>query len=133
MSPPITTQRQGTSKRRRRVLAIDDDDGLLDMLELLLGQTTMDLRTAHGGEAGFALATSWDPDLIILDLSMPGLDGAGFLARYRETTASPASVVLLTGATDGPARATELGVTSFLAKPFDLGALVKIVDAFAGE
>jgi DNA-binding response OmpR family regulator len=133
MSPPATTPRQGPAARRRRVLAIDDDDGLLDMLELLLGQSKMDLRTARGGEAGFAVATSWDPDLILLDLSMPDLDGAGFLERYRETAASPASVVLLTGAQDGPARATELGVTRFLAKPFDLGALVEIVDACVGE
>jgi DNA-binding response OmpR family regulator len=115
------------------VLAIDDDDGLLDMLELLLGQSKMELRTAHGGEAGFAVATTWDPDLILLDLSMPDLDGAGFLERYRESAPSPASVVLLSGAHDGRARATELGVTSFLAKPFDLGALVEIVDACVGE
>jgi DNA-binding response OmpR family regulator len=133
MSPPATTPRHRSPTRRRRVLAIDDDDGLLDMLELLLGQSKMDLRTARGGEAGFAVATAWEPDLILLDLTMPGLDGAGFLERYRDTAASPASVVLLTGAQDGPARATELGVTSFLAKPFDLGALVKIVDACVGE
>jgi two-component system KDP operon response regulator KdpE len=93
----------------------------------------MDLRTARGGEAGFRMATSWNPDLILLDLAMPDLDGAAFLKRYREAVSSPAAVILLTGDQDGPARATELGVTSFLAKPFELGALITIVDTVAAE
>lgn len=119
--------------RPRRVLAIDDDDGLLDMLNLLLRQTDFDLRTARGGEAGLELATSWEPDLILLDLGMPDLDGATFLERYRRSTTSPAPVVLLTGALDGMSRASELGVTMFLSKPFDLGTLVDIVEVYASS
>jgi DNA-binding response OmpR family regulator len=117
--------------RPRRVLAIDDDDGLLDMLNLLLCQTDLELRTARGGKAGLELATSWDPDVILLDLVMPDLDGATFLERYRASTTSPAPVVLLTGALDGVSRATELGVSMFLSKPFDLGTLVEVVDVYA--
>jgi DNA-binding response OmpR family regulator len=133
MSQSVIQFRPGPVTRRRRILAIDDDDGLLDMLELLLGQSQMDLRTAHGGEAGLELALSWDPDLILLDLTMPDLDGAAFVERYRRTALSPASIVLLTGAHDGLARATELGVTMYLAKPFDLGVLVDIVDEYASH
>jgi two-component system KDP operon response regulator KdpE len=117
--------------RPRRVLAIDDDDGLLDMLSLLLRQTEFDLRTARGGEAGLALAATWEPDVILLDLGMPDLDGAMFLERYRQSTTAPAPVVLLTGALDGVSRAMELGVTMFLSKPFDLGTLVDIVEVYA--
>ena len=120
-----------TATRPPRVLAIDDDDGLLDMLNLLLRQTDFELRTACGGQAGLELATTWAPDVILLDLSMPDLDGATFLERYRETTTSPAPVVLLSGAPDGLSRATELGVTMFLSKPFDLGTLVEVVGAYA--
>lgn len=119
--------------RPRRVLAIDDDDGLLDMLNLLLRQTDFDLRTARGGQLGLDLAISWEPDVILLDLGMPDLDGATFLERYRKATTSPAPVVLLTGALDGVSRATELGVTMYLSKPFDLGTLVDIVDVYASR
>jgi DNA-binding response OmpR family regulator len=129
LPPSVTTLRQPASTRHRRILAIDDDAGLLDMLQLLLGQSNMEFRTAHGGQAGFELATTWEPDLILLDLSMPDLDGEAFLERYREAAAAPASVILLTGAHDGRARAAELGVTRYLAKPFDLAVLVDIVDA----
>jgi DNA-binding response OmpR family regulator len=123
--------RPDPTTRRRRILAVDDDDGLLDMLELLLGQAHLELRTARGGQAGLEVATSWEPDLILLDLTMPDLDGAAFIKRYRERAAAPASIVLLTGAHDGLSRATDLGVTMYLAKPFDLGTLVEVVDAYA--
>lgn len=103
------------------------------MLNLLLRQTDFDLRTARGGKPGLDLAISWEPDVILLDLGMPDLDGAAFLKRYREATTSPAPVVLLTGALDGLTRATELGVTMFLSKPFDLGTLVDIVDVYASN
>ena len=119
--------------RPRRVLAIDDDDGLLDMLNLLLRQTDFDLRTARGGKTGLELAITWEPDVILLDLGMPDLDGATFLEQYRKATASPAPVVLLTGALDGVSRATELGVSMFLSKPFDLGTLVDVVDVYASK
>ena len=119
--------------RPRRVLAIDDDDGLLEMLNLLLRQTDFDLRTARGGKTGLELAITWEPDVILLDLGMPDLDGATFLEQYRKATASPAPVVLLTGALDGVSRATELGVSMFLSKPFDLGTLVDVVDVYASR
>jgi DNA-binding response OmpR family regulator len=131
MQPLAIVHRPDVAPRRRRILAIDDDDGLLDMLVLLLRQSHLDFRAAHGGQAGLDMAMSWEPDLILLDLTMPDLDGSTFLERYRKATPSPAPVVLLTGAPDGLARATELGVTMFLTKPFDLGVLVEVVDAYA--
>jgi two-component system OmpR family response regulator len=117
--------------RRRRILAIDDDDGLLDMLVLLLRQEHLDFRAARGGQDGLDMALAWEPDLILLDLTMPDLDGSAFVELYRAACPSPAPIVLLTGALDGLARATELGVTMFLTKPFDLSVLVEVVDAYA--
>jgi DNA-binding response OmpR family regulator len=127
-APPPVVSSCPAPDARRRVLAIDDDEGLLDMLVLLLSQANIELRTARGGRAGVELAASWDPDLILLDLTMPGLDGPAFLDSYRRTATSPAPVVLISGARDGSARAEELGAVTFLAKPFDLGVLVDLVD-----
>lgn len=133
MQPSVIEFHPSAVASRRRILAIDDDDGLLDMLGLLLDQSDLDLRTARGGQAGLELATTWDPDLILLDLTMPDLDGVAFIERYRKAAPSPAPIVLLSGALDGLSRAEELGVTMFLAKPFDLGTLVDIVDAYASH
>ena len=131
MQPLAVVPKSDVPPRRRRILAIDDDDALLDMLVLLLSQEHLDFRAACGGQAGLDMAMAWDPDLILLDLTMPDLDGAAFVERYRRATRSPAPIVLLTGAIDGLAQATELGVTMFLMKPFDLGVLVEVVGAYA--
>ena len=133
MSSSLIPFPPAVATRHRRVLAIDDDDGLLDMLNLLLCQTDFDLRTARGGKTGLELAINWEPDVILLDLAMPDLDGASFLEQYRKATKSPAPVVLLTGALDGVSRATELGVSMFLSKPFDLGTLVDVVEVYASR
>ena len=101
------------------------------MLALLLDKEHLELRTARGGQAGLDVALSWEPDLILLDLAMPDLDAAGFLESYRRLAAEPAPVVLLSGAMDGVKHAEKLGVTMFLAKPFDLGTLLDMVDAYA--
>jgi DNA-binding response OmpR family regulator len=127
----VDTSRPGIGSRRRKILAVDDDEGLLDMLALLLDREHLDLRTAYGGQAGLDVAMSWEPDLILLDLAMPDLDAAGFLASYRSLAAEPAPVVLLSGAMDGVRHAERLGVTMFLAKPFDLGTLLDMVDTYA--
>jgi DNA-binding response OmpR family regulator len=98
------------------------------MLTGLLHSEDLDLRTAIGGHAGLVEAAAFDPDLILLDLTMTDLDGAAFLERYRGATLAPAPVVLLTGALDGRSRAQELGVASYLGKPFELGELVELLD-----
>jgi DNA-binding response OmpR family regulator len=133
MAAAVIPFRPEVATRRPRVLAIDDDDGLLDMLVLLLGQSPIELRTAHGGEIGFEMASTWHPDLILLDLNMPDLDGAAFLERYRQSTTPQARIVLVSGALDGLARALELGVSMYLAKPFDLDTLVEMVDEYASD
>ena len=101
------------------------------MLALLLDKEHLELRTARGGQAGLDVALSWEPDLILLDLAMPDLDAAGFLESYRRLAAEPAPVVLLSGAMDGVKHAEKLGVAMFLPKPFDLGTLLDMVDAYA--
>lgn len=133
MTAAVIPFRYEAATRRRRVLAIDDDAGLLDMLALLLAQSPLELRTARDGKAGFEVASTWDPDLILLDLNMPDVDGTAFLERYRESAAPRAPIVLLTGAIDGLARAMELGVSMYLAKPFDLDTLVDMVGEYASE
>ena len=133
MAAAVIPFRPEVATRRPRVLAIDDDDGLLDMLVLLLGQSPVELRTARGGQVGFDIASTWHPDLILLDLNMPDLDGAAFLERYRQSTTPQARIVLLSGALDGLARALELGVSMYLAKPFDLDTLVDMVDEYASD
>jgi DNA-binding response OmpR family regulator len=119
--------RLGVPVRPTRILAIDDDRVFLEMLGHLLRRADLELRTADGGLAGLDQALSWDPDVILLDLRMPGVDGREFLVRYRTSSVSPAPVILLTADGDGSSHARTLGLAAFLAKPFELDDLIALL------
>ena len=65
----------------RSILVIDDEEGVRDAFEMALAGSEVDVRTAPDGSAGLAAALEQRPDLVILDLRMPGLDGVETLTR----------------------------------------------------
>ncbi|HEX2779187.1 MAG TPA: sigma-54 dependent transcriptional regulator [Gemmatimonadaceae bacterium] len=101
------------------VLIIDDEPNIRRMVGALLGSEGYDVREAPEGAAGVARAREAEPDVVLLDLMMPGeLDGLATLARLRE--ASPDVPVVMMSGKAGLAdavRATKLGASNFLEKP----------------
>jgi DNA-binding response OmpR family regulator len=88
----------------------------------------MEVLVAHDGQSGIDLALSASPDILLLDLRMPGLDGLDVLARLKqEIPALP--VVMLTGSKDvkTAVRATQLGAFDYLTKPFVNDEVVAVV------
>lgn len=120
----------GTSRRRRRVLVVDDDPSIRLLCAVNLRAAGFDVAEAADGRQGLEQATGEPPDLVLTDLRMPVLDGfalAAALRRHRSTRAIP--VVFLSGET-GVAertRAYALGVAGFVAKPFDPIALAALL------
>lgn len=110
------------------VLAIDDQEDNLALLEALLAPQNCVVRTALDGPTGLALAREQRPDLVLLDLAMPGMDGFEVLRRLREDPATrKVPVVVLTAnhrEAASVARGLELGATEYLTKPIQLDELV---------
>lgn len=111
---------------RKRVLVVDDSELIVSLLRLLLG-SAFDVTTARDGEEGVSCALSQKPDLILMDLQMPRLDGVSALRRLRaraETRDTP--VILLSARADPESRqrALEAGCDDFLTKPFRQAELV---------
>lgn len=108
---------------RRRVLVVDDDDDIRRLVSLSLEKVGgHEVRSASSGEEAVPLATSWQPNAILLDLRMPGLDGTATLERLRRTDATKQiPVVFLTASLHRSARVelTKLGTSGVLEKPFD--------------
>ena len=82
-----------------RILIVDDEQDILDLMVAYLKAEGYDVRTASDGLAGLDLARSFAPDLIVLDIMLPGLDGLEVLARLRRE--SDVYVILLTALVEG--------------------------------
>lgn len=103
---------------RRRILLVDDDTSLLVTLGDFLRFEGYEVVTANSGEQALERMASFDPDLIVLDMSMPGMGGIGFL---RQITASDGSishpVLVLTARSNMAEFFTNVNVDGFIAKP----------------
>ena len=124
------------SVNRRTVLVVEDDPPLRRMIGMFLRAAGYRVCAAEDGPSGLALTRDERPDLVLLDLMMPGLDGWEVLRRIKgdaRTAAIP--VLVLTASVDPPLteRALRLGATRVLAKPIDSRVLVEHVDAVLGQ
>jgi CheY-like chemotaxis protein len=110
------------------VLLIDDDDALRLLCAVTLRALGIEVIEAANGERGLELIRRKRPDLVLLDVSMPGLDGfevGEMVRRHRRTRHIP--LMFLSGEDETDARARELGAIACLAKPFDPIALSRLV------
>jgi CheY-like chemotaxis protein len=119
-------------KRRRvpRILLIDDDAATRALCVANLRALKIDVFEAEDGLTGLKLARRKRPDLVLLDVSMPGLDGfqvAESVRRRRKTRNIP--LVFVSGEMDIDARARELGAIAALPKPYDPVTLASLIVA----
>lgn len=117
------------------VLVADDEPRITKLVERTLQSEGFHVVTADGGEAALRLAEEMRPDVILLDIVMPDLDGIEVMRQLREWR--PVPVILLTarGATADRARGLDLGADDYVAKPFqpeELAARVRAVLRRAG-
>src|ERR1700677_2716407 len=112
---------------RDRILIVDDESSARAALELLLKREGFDVKSATDGESALVECAAFRPDLILLDIMMPGMDGFEVCRRIKaapETRLTP--VVLITGltATEDRIKGINAGADDFLCKPIDLNELL---------
>jgi CheY-like chemotaxis protein len=120
----------GYAGRRRRVLVVDDHEANCDLLCGLLRQLGFETDVAHDGGEAVALAQRVGPDLVLMDLNMPVVDGHEAIRRMRSTDslkATPIVAVSATHAEDGEASSRAAGADDFIAKPVDNGVLLAAI------
>jgi two-component system response regulator GlrR len=105
---------------RPKILLVDDDPSLLDLLSLRLNAVGYDVSTAESGEQALARMSAASPHLLITDLKMNGMDGLALLeACQRRDPTLPVIILTAHGTIPEAVDATQKGAFSFLAKPFD--------------
>ncbi len=117
-----------------RVLIVDDDRDISLMLSALMKKEGLTSLTAHDGEKALQMVPVVRPDMLLLDVKMPGIDGMGVLKRVKETDPH-LPVVLITAFAEIPASvaAMRAGAFDYLAKPFDHPEVVRVVRAALAE
>jgi DNA-binding response OmpR family regulator len=113
----------------KKILLIDDDQALLHLLGEFLKDDSFDVISALSGSAGLRLAYEQRPDLILLDVMLPGMDGWEVCARLREMSDVP--IIMLTAKTteNDKLRGFRLGVDDYVTKPFSFAELVARIQA----
>ncbi|ANM31714.1 CpxR [Acidobacteria bacterium Mor1] len=112
-----------------RLLMIDDDEKLVALMEEYLAGHGFQVESAGDGETGLAAALAQPPELVILDLMLPGLDGLEVCRRLRQSSSVP--VLMLTARGEDTERIVglELGADDYLAKPFNTRELLARIRA----
>lgn len=108
------------------VLVVDDDRAFVDMVSAAFVEEGYRVLAASGGRAGLDLARRSPPDVILLDVLMPGMDGPAFAHAYANLPGPHAPIIVVSGAL--PAQAAQVEeAAAFLAKPFELDDLMGVV------
>ena len=112
-----------------RVLLVDDDQGVAGLLEALFATRDLDISRAHSGPEAVGLILQRPPDIVFLDVALPGLSGLDVLALIRQRQLDTA-VVMTTGfgSEEVAIEALRLGADDYLRKPFDLTDCEAVLD-----
>jgi len=119
-------------KRTGGVLVVDDDPDLREFLRLMLTSMGVEVTTAGNGQEALDVLEGQDPDLILLDMKMPVMNGWEFCRVLDGRDARP-PIVVLTAAPDPACRAAEAHADGWLGKPFEYEDLEATVRRFSGR
>jgi DNA-binding response OmpR family regulator len=107
-----------------KILVIDDDPAMTDLIRLMLASTEAKITTAHSGVYGLEKLKEVNPDIVLLDLVMSGMDGWDVCKQIREVSRVP---IMILSVLDNPglvARALDMGADDYLVKPVKSATLI---------
>lgn len=111
-------------EKKERILVVDDEQSILDMLRYALEDEGYNVDVAADGDSALTILTENEPDLVLLDIKLPDIDGYRLLELIRERSEVP--VIMLTGI-DHPIsvqRSVNLGADDYVRKPFRINQLM---------
>lgn len=112
-----------------KILIVDDDNNIAELISLYLMKECYDTRIENDGESALKTFSSWQPNLILLDLMLPGIDGYQVCREIRHTSDVPIIMLSAKGEIFDKVLGLELGADDYMIKPFDTKELVARVKA----
>src|SRR5215471_11785644 len=114
---------------RSRILVVDDETQITRVLKTTLTTQGYEVKTAADGESGYQAVFDWLPDLVISDLSMPGMNGVELCRAVRERSQVPIIVLSVRGEEKSKIEALDAGADDYVTKPFSVNELLARVRA----
>ncbi|ATW23700.1 response regulator transcription factor [Candidatus Formimonas warabiya] len=114
---------------KAKILVVDDDPNIVDLVRIYLEKEMFDVKTAYHGEGAMELFYSWTPDLVLLDIMMPQMNGWEVCTQIRKVSRIPVIMLSARGETFDKVLGLELGADDYIVKPFDPKEMVARVKA----
>lgn len=114
---------------KQKILIVDDDINIAELISLYLTKECFDTMIVHDGEAAIDAFNSYQPNLVLLDLMLPGIDGYEVCREIRKTSKIPIIMLSAKGEVFDKVLGLELGADDYIIKPFDSKELVARVRA----
>ena len=114
---------------KQRILIADDDVNIAELISLYLTKEGYETKRAFDGREALRMVPIFDPDLIILDIMMPEMDGYEVCREVRKNNSTPIIMLTAKGETFDKVLGLELGADDYMVKPFDTKELVARVKA----
>jgi two-component system phosphate regulon response regulator PhoB len=122
------------AKTAHRILVVEDNAAIVEVLELLLKDTGYEVLTTTDGHSVERLMQEWQPDVVLLDLLLPGLQGEVICQQIKShTTLKHIPLVLMSAHHDLQERAEQAGADGYLRKPFSIDILTGTIERAFGS
>lgn len=120
-----------------KILIVDDDENICEVIKMYLETTGYNVKVAHDGKAAKEEFVNFSPNLVVLDMMLPGIDGMEVLKWIRKDSNVPVIMLTAKGETFDKVLALEIGVDDYVVKPFEPKELLARVKAvmrrYSGE
>lgn len=114
---------------KQKILIVDDDENIAELISLYLNKECFDTKIVYDGEAALSSFQVYQPNLILLDLMLPGIDGYEVCREIRKVSSVPIIMLSAKGETFDKVLGLELGADDYIIKPFDSKEMVARVRA----
>jgi DNA-binding response OmpR family regulator len=114
---------------KQKILIVDDDDNIAELISLYLTKECFDTKIVGDGSAAIDAVASYHPDLMLLDIMLPGMNGYDVLREIRKSSTLPVIMLSAKGETFDKVLGLELGADDYIMKPFDTKELMARIKA----
>ncbi len=115
--------------QKQKILIVDDDSNIAELISLYLTKECFDTQTAEDGQTALEAVTDFRPDLMLLDIMLPGMNGYDVLRELRKTSNLPVIMLSAKGEIFDKVLGLELGADDYVMKPFDTKELIARIKA----